>query len=246
MEYFASAEKGQLTPRDAGRARTGRIQALRLSGRHQAARDLAQMTLARAETFLPHAQAEALWESRCLEVALDSGDTSLQGLFVLCKPGKPHYTTSYLLELCLWSYAVTSPKYLTDMVRMETLRRKKSLNFDPYGDILKFCRDLEDLYGGDLTFPRKFARIERMAAAVNRFRQLSFRLLGWLSIARWLARHKSQKLALFVVTEYRGLSLRLSDGLSQDVLGIADGLLIADAGKREAGPKGPDEDRQGL
>ena len=186
---------------------------------------------------------ELTWESVCLKLA-QSAD--LSEMVALCKPGEPHYTASYLLELFLWSHAVPSLAFRQNLVKMNTLGRKKELDLKSHTKLFRFCTGIEAVYCSNLLFATKLERMQQIVDLIPQFSAPATKLLAWLTVARWLALNNNFSLAALALGEYRGLALKLSDGASVDVLGIAHDLLGKGWLKRESGAMEKDllEDRE--
>ncbi|MFW7382096.1 MAG: hypothetical protein ACOH5I_25040 [Oligoflexus sp.] len=222
IQLFQQAESNGLRGGDWERNRIGWLRSLRLSHRLQEASKLWQTTTDEAKELSTDCKLELEWERICLDL---SSTQDLTKMFQCVKKGKPHFINSYLIEAFFWSRAVAKTSWFDKIPKMKTLYKTSSLDMKSAGLFYKLAQALEDAY--DQSIPLRI-RLEQMGPLLEQIpslRNVDKQLLAWAAATRWLARCQAYRFAVLSFAEYRSLSLRLSSGQTEDVLGIGSDLF---------------------
>ena len=90
--------------------------------------------------------------------------------------------------------------------------------------LFQIVSTLENAYEQDISFPIRLKKVGALVDQLSQIRNIDKELLSWVAIGRWLSRHNNFQLAIMCLHEYQGLSLKLSSGRCQDVLGLCNDL----------------------
>ncbi|MBQ48655.1 MAG: hypothetical protein CMP10_14735 [Zetaproteobacteria bacterium] len=199
--------------------RIERIRCLRLAARCSEAKELVESEVL---GFSEGYDKERAWENQMLAIQ-EEGD--LDGIFSLCFEKKSHFSRTYVLESYLWSLSVRSSKWQKKINKVRTMARNKNLDLKRDKSMLKACLVLENAYETDTPFLSRLDQVEKVLTEIRRLKTLDKELLVWLATARWLARSNHYRLSLLILEEYKCLSLRISQGLTNDALGVAGDII---------------------
>ncbi len=201
------------------RIRMHLLKAKRLSGDLEQARAMAVRCAAEIENEA--CLNELKWEKALIDLR-ESQD--LGELFSLSKRGQPLHTSSYLLELFLWTTGHAKTKWGEKIAKVSTLGSQRSLDFHRYTHLFAVAQNLEQAYDAEIPFAKRLLDIKKILPRIQLLRQVDQELLSWLSLARWLYRSHHYPMASMIFHEYQGLCLKLSGGQSRDVLSMAQDL----------------------
>ncbi len=208
---------------DQGRvmAALGLAKALRLAGEvPRAEQELSN--IAKTYALDEHDLLEWQWESTLLNVQ-STGE--LTAVLPLVRKGKSHYEGTYVAEALLLAHACQSTRYLQEIPDAKYLKRSKTIEVDSNSPLMQCLSMIEQLY--DSAYPVEF-RLQKLGKMLDRLSDLDaieLELMAWLAATRWLHRNRLLGLAKVALSQYQALSLRLSSGKSQDVLGLSADLL---------------------
>lgn len=164
---------------------------------------------------------ELAWESLCRD-AFKQG--SVDPLMQKLNPRHDFYHTSYVLEGFFWARATSSLQWLEHLPKLKSLGQKKQFNFKAYANFHRCATALEKSYDKEIPLTHRLVGIKKTVQMVQSIADIDKVLLVHLSLIRWLLRSQCRDFGRILWSEYSGLSLRLTRGLSQDVLGIAGDL----------------------
>jgi hypothetical protein len=150
--------------------------------------------------------------------ALADGDFS--PLLVATRRGGDYHHAGYVIEAVLWCLACESRDYLSRLPSMEAMRRNQTLYPQEQGLWYEAAVVLQQCYDYSTPLPMRLSALSHILENRSRLLTIDKELLVLAAATRWLARSKSSSIALLVYSEYRSLSLRLSEGAIDDVLGI--------------------------
>ncbi len=219
VESFARAEASDLPAAQRARARIERVRATRLMGRLEEARSLVDISFAAGS---PEAT-EMAWERLCL-LAQTSGDVA--PLVRAVQKGKDHHDESYAIEAFLWTRADRKREWLLRFPTLQSMVRDSSFTFSKFKPHLVAVRALEAAQDSGLSTARRLRLLGDALTEASGLPKLDLEVLLWASVARWLSRaHAGAEFQLLVLDEYRLLCRRLSEGTSEDVLGLSGDLV---------------------
>ena len=126
-----------------------------------------------------------------------------------------------MLEAYFWSFAIAPTRWQSEFPSIKALFRRVQLDPQKDPSTYQMALTFEECNDVDIPFTLRLSKIETMLNEVSRIEKIDKQLLCWLAICRWLSRHKSFQLARLVMAEYVGLCLKMTEGSSQDIFGIA-------------------------
>lgn len=163
---------------------------------------------------------EFIWEKECIKM---SQTQSLDACLQLIKKDASHYQGTYVLEAYLWSRALQSTVWTAKFFKVKTYA--KHFNLKASDSNLLLCQCLEDAYDSSIDFIVRVKKLGECLTSLDKSVGHQNRLLFLLSAARWLQRFNQYQLARIAISEYTALSFRLSQGQSNNVLGIGGDLI---------------------
>jgi hypothetical protein len=217
----AEQQEESLIIRD--KARVHLVRSRRLSGDINGSIELCKQYISQAcdHSF----RIEFEWEQICAGISKGDNPSSL---ISLCKRGRPHYQTSYLLECFLWLRSLPQTTYFGRIPKLTSLAQYKEIRFRDYPVLHGICQQIENAYDTSIPFSTRLTTMKKILAKIPSIRNIDKELLVWVSLSRWLYRNRYMDIAAITFQEYISLSQRLSSGRSQDVLGIAKDLCDID------------------
>jgi len=216
QEHFLKVEDQLQTGRLFEQARISRIKLLRLAGQATAFHNLLHSTLDIKEST-PAFKLELSWEAACFDT-MESQD--LEGLYRLVYEVKSHYQTSYVLELHFWAWCYPNYRWIHRLPKLRTIARRPELDFKKMGYFYRAAQTLDQIYDEKLHPIAKLEKIEQAFKYMERVRTIDKELFLWLALTRWLEREKHEVYHLLTKERYHHISLALSSGKSNDVLGF--------------------------
>lgn len=218
-------------------ARIGSVRALRLAGRLAQSAALAAESLARGDLSRAF-QKEMEWEAFCREV---TGERTMSAMVPAVKKGNSHFQATYAVEAHLWSLGLQSKDWSGRLTKMSTLARNPHLKPRKLGAVFDAALVLEECYDTGIPLLLRIQKLGAVLADVRNLTNVDKELLVLAAAGRWLARIHSFAMANFTLREYEALSVRMSDGATSDVLGIAGDLLASPWYKESKWDGGPSE-----
>ncbi len=221
LSQFAEGLEGGLPEAAESRCQLARLHAAWLAGDAQTL-----ATAVAAGAALPLAddvKAEFAWNLLARGAAATG---ELAPLLSATRRGGTHAEATYVVEACYWGLAVESRSFVERLPRLGSMRRNKTLKPQRLGLWYEAGVVLQDCYDHDV--PLTF-RLRALSEVIERRQELltvDKELLLLAAATRWLARSKAASLALLVLSEYRALSQRLSDGAAADALGVLKDLEV--------------------
>lgn len=214
------AEQGPLEVSHLELARISRVRTLRLSARYDEAHVLITATLANPMT--PRLASEVAWEKICLEAARQQ---DLAPMIKAVRKGGSHHSAVYMTEAYFWALCSHDSRWLERLPKMSTLGRNPKHEARSMGLFFEVAVKIEEIHNEDVPFVMRLKILGSLLENAATFSALDRELLLYLAATRWLARNRQYKLAATCLWEYKGSCLKLSDGVSSDVLGLAEDLL---------------------
>ncbi|MBQ46476.1 MAG: hypothetical protein CMP10_03120 [Zetaproteobacteria bacterium] len=220
MDFFERAEK--YSPVHSSifqKARVYRCKSQRLSSQLDSANELTEASLSIVDADTP-VHEELTWERTCTNIAESN---SLHEMISMVRLGKPHYHSTYVLEAFLWSRAVNSYQWFKSLPKLTTILRKfEQPKADPF---CRSVRALDEAYDTNIPMINRLNKLGQTLNDNNKIKDINKRLLIYLAATRWLIRSNQYNLARLTFSEYESLSLRVSNGINRDGLGIANDLV---------------------
>lgn len=221
VQMFESVEK--MSKGENHRARLGKINALRLSGKRAEAK--AMITATESSTTLKEDERTELeWEKLCLEV---SESHEVGRLVNAIHRGKKHHESSYIIDTYFWINATQDPRWIERYPTLKSLTRNRDLDFKKYSIYFKVAKIMKGFYDYSIPFQLRLKDAEAILIHARKCLSTEQEMLCWIALSRWLARSRKYDFATLVLSEYRGLSYRLSQGKCDDVFGVAQDLLTS-------------------
>lgn len=218
---FDLADNDTMSAGNLEKAKIGKIRALRLSGHYDKAKNFIRLVKL-DNRFSKAGMREIAWEQLCLEASITNDLTEI--ISSVQRKGQ-HYEAVYIVEAFLWARAVSKRHWCDRLPKMQTIARKKDLGARDLGFFLKAATAFEECNEKIIPFVTRLKKLGVLLEKTHLFSSIDRELLFYLAAARWLARNRLPTLATLALWEYKGLSLKLSDGRSADVLNLAKDLL---------------------
>jgi hypothetical protein len=203
-------------------ARLGRIKALRMSYKLDEAEELVVDTK-KLGSLEDDERRELIWSGFCIRAQRNLDIESM--IEATRRSGKSHYHGVYVAESLLWARSVSNFKYLKLLSKFMTVKRNKKLSLFQLNHLYKFICALENCYDYEYPFEERMDQLGTALAYSQKIVSIDHELLIWAAASRFLARCHARRLAKITLNHYRGLCLRLSDGLTGDVLGVMGDLF---------------------
>ncbi|WP_141735063.1 hypothetical protein [Oligoflexus tunisiensis] len=207
-------------PHTRDRIRVQLVKAMRLAGRLEETRELIQESenIIRDESC----KLELQWQRVTLHA---SASQDLSEMIAITRKGMSHDASSYLMELYLWAAGQPKMKWLDRIPALDRSSGLVNINAQHHGQLQSITQSIAEAYDSTVPFIKRISEIKKVMPRIRDMPFVDHELLSWIAMARWLYRNRSYELAATVFMEYKSLSLKLSEGASGDILGLADDLL---------------------
>lgn len=221
IEEFKKAEQGEIEANVWNLARLSRIKAMRLQRSFTEVKMLIDET-DDDERLTEQSERELIWEKMVLDVveAQDVKDMSLQKFVESVQKGKSHCQTAYICEVFLWVRSIQSKKWEGRLGKLYNLRRRGLVDVDSDRQFYQSALAIEECYDFDIPLALRLRKLGLTLNQLDELVSVDKVLLVLAAAVRWLIRTKLSSLAALTYAEYCSLSLRLSSGKYQDVLGV--------------------------
>jgi hypothetical protein len=200
-----------------------KMRSLRLSGRSDEALALSFDLEQRVDD--PSFHRECHWERICCDLSASQIPTAM---LKVCRRGGSHYQTSYLLECFMWLRSLSKKEWYARLPKLQTMNQYKEIKFRSYPAMFEVAQKIEDAYDTDIPFAVRLTKLKGVIKRIPTLRNVDKELLAWLAITRWLYRSRYTSMAAITWFEYVSLSQRVTEGRSNDALGIAKDLEQVD------------------
>lgn len=225
LAYFQAAESSESDPEIWMLARINRIRSLRLTGKFSEALTLNHETA--CLPIEPKLQLELNWERGCCEVHQTQ---NLDLLYRMVEKGSSHYLASYVLEFFLWALAAPSFQWLNKLSKIRTLLRDDTLELKEQTFYYPIVRDLERAYDDKILLATRLQLLGGLLEKLNHCHSVDRQILILAAVSRWLMRNKIKELFEVILLEYVSLCNKVSQGQSNDLLGVmGDCLLVTES-----------------
>jgi len=216
LEQLEQADKLGLDSQYQTRAALEALKALRLSGSFAKADTVAKHV---RESLRPHAAEvhELDWEDLLRKISRERDIGAL--LTAVQKKDSPHHKATYLCEAFLWTRIVKTREWLKRFPTARSLARDPHISVKG-SHLFPWVTGFESLYDSTIPTILRLKKLGQLLSEAHRLPSIDTEILIWAAAARWLARNRIEGLAAATFAEYRGLSLRLTDGKSPDALGL--------------------------
>jgi predicted unusual protein kinase regulating ubiquinone biosynthesis (AarF/ABC1/UbiB family) len=191
--------------------RLAHAKVLRLSGDRSGARRIVDALLTE-EAGDP----EVRWEAAVLDT-VECHD--LEPQVKLTRLRKEDRRPDRLLDLFLWAHATRKKAWLDVVPRASSLHRTDGRVLDQA--TLQCAEAIERCYHARASPVARLNALGRALEHVDRVTHPERRMLIWAAAARWLLRVKRRSTAELCAAQYRALSIALTKGASDDVMGLA-------------------------
>jgi len=218
---FKDAESCNLPYRQKMRARIGNICALRLSHDHDPCGRLISETL-NHEKINDRERSEILWQYMCLN-AQSSQDIS--EIVKSVGPKGSHYFAEYYLEAYLWTRTVENRLWEEKLAKLNSMARSRSLAVHKIGYFYRCAQVIDDAYNMEIPYEIRLKQLGTILGQRHMLITIDKELLFLAAAARWLSRSHNFNMASMILNEYKSLCLRISSGLSEDVLCVLGNLF---------------------
>ncbi len=231
LGQFEAAEVAGLTQPCLFRTKIEKLKALRLSHQWDLHAKLCEETL-KLPAMDPFHNKEITWERTC---ALAQRQRDLSPIVMAVLPGKTHHENGYILEAFLWTRIAPTKSWMLRFPTLKSLARRSHSTLSRCGFLYKATKRLEESYDEQIPLHLRMKILGELVSSVGEFPTVDKELLFWATIVRWLYRHRKQRLAELVLKEYQAISLKLTDGRSNDSL-----LFLEELNTRPAIPVAQD------
>lgn len=195
----------------------GRIKAHRLRGDYDEAMRCIE-EFSKAESILSDAmKLEIEWESMCLEIC-KTGD--VKDILKSASSSGRHRDATYVVEAFFWKSVVKKAPSRFKIPAMRTIIKYEDMDTKSLGLFYKAAVALERCYDEDLPVVRKLENLRDILIRTSELITIDKELLVWAAAARWLHQVNYRGLENLALQEYKQLSKRLSDGKTEDSLGV--------------------------
>lgn len=223
LALFCGVEKAETTLDQKARARMERARLLRLSGKRAEARELVMELLQWKDLPLLERR-EAEWELLCLNLATN-GD--FQPLFSACQRRGTHHGAIYILEAFFWSRIIPEREFLERFSSVGGVAWNMKEALRASGPFFTFAQLLTECYDVEIPLAIRVQKLEAVVIGRRRVTTLEKELQLLAAFARFLLRSKAHDIAAYFLSEYRALSLTVSEGKNEDALGVMGDVLGA-------------------
>jgi hypothetical protein len=224
LRLLNEVDVNQLYDQNVNQQIMARIRCFRLLGRFDEALSLLA-NFSGQTGITPSLEKDLQWESVCLQA---SKSNDLTEIFSLVRLGRPLYMGSYILEAWLHSWCHSTLKWTNRLAKISSMVQNKKLNLRTQGSLLKYCLELESFFDSNIPFTHRLNGLGKALNQIGDVRSVDKTMLIWLSATRALMRQNCIKLAAVCYYEYCSLSLRVSNGATNDVLAFAGDLADKD------------------
>jgi hypothetical protein len=221
LAMYDEALRGVLAPDAFAQATLSALKALRLARRFD--EHARRCVAAGAAAVDDKTRAEIAWETICRD-AVRSGDLRPMVRAVKKKDG-PHYRATYLTECSLWAKALETKQWLGEPRKIKYVAAVPELAASAREPVFAAAVALDDAYDRDVPLPMRIHAVGDVLMRSDEIHALDKRMLVLVAAARWLLRSQASGLAAQTIQFYRGESLRVTDGASDDCLGVAADLV---------------------
>jgi hypothetical protein len=219
-EYFLMALENKLDIHTWGRSRLGAIYCLNYLGRKSEASDMVSQTL--EEKLLPRDYiVELQWIQK---IHLHRSECGLNEILPKIRKGQDFFSSTYMIETVFWSYAIRTQEFIPRVPRLESIARNKHLKPRKHGEWYQAGIAIQAAYDYDIPLQIRMNGISTAISQRDLLPTIDKELLLLAVAIRWLARIKAHEMARLLWTEYSELSLKMSERLSIDVLGVLDDI----------------------
>ncbi|MFW7379264.1 MAG: hypothetical protein ACOH5I_10685 [Oligoflexus sp.] len=195
---------------------SNQVQALRLSGQSEAARELIHK-LRTESTLSLQLEREILWQEALLAIA---NDADYSRLITLTRRGKSHYTISYIVESSLWLLAAPERQWQKRVPALDLLKRRKDLEWKRHDHFFETAKAIQQCYDYEIPINTRLRKLGQNLTGLEQLLTIDKELLCWAAASRFLLRSRTESLAQLTLNAYRSHCLTLSQGQSPDVLGL--------------------------
>ncbi len=223
LVYYQKSLEHESTREHQDVALIGKVRALRYLMRQEESRALIQEALA-SKDMSPDLALDLQWEQDCMDLAHNQDFTRLERE---TRKGGSYDRPSFRLEAACWAYALSEVTWQKKLPKIKSIFRNEAGESKRDPSFFKISLGLEQAYDTEVPFFLRLSQIESLIEQIASVLKGDKQLLCWLVLTRWLLRNKNPSLAHLTMTEYQTLSLRLSDGRTRDVLGIASDIDVA-------------------
>jgi hypothetical protein len=196
-------------------ALVGEIKSLRLAGQHTYIPEL----LSDLNSLPGHARVKehTLWENLMQDMPenLDAW---------IAAQDEDTMRPSLAVRLALWLYAQQNPTAHLDTIKRLRKYRSffKKIVLDQKTKVaIRAWEVIDTLYDSSIPFEVRLRHASSVMEMIGKM-YIDARCMTLVALHRWVMRNSQSHLSLLVEEEYRSLSLRLSQGMSSDVLNLMD------------------------
>jgi len=215
-QYLCQAEQQGLEKQQLFLAKITKCQSLRLSG--QLERALKDLSAGFEESHLePRQLLELEWEKICCRLC---ASLDLSEMFATVRKGRPHYQSSYIIEAFLWGALLKQRSWLMGPYKMQVIRRRAHLNPASLGFFYQVGIVIEQSYDYDIPLATRLFNLGNHLGRSGELVTVDKELLFLAASFRFLNRSKAYELADLVKHQYAKLCHQLTEGDSDDVLGL--------------------------
>lgn len=211
---FAVAEQAGIDSPGFARSLLGKARTLKTSGDFSGSREVWQEILVTFQSL----ESLAKWEILKIDAQKSLDPDSL-----ISAATRDFKSLRPMLEAKLWAYAFKKRGQINRIAKVDSLRRRfnsEKQEIRNCSELMSAVRVIEDAYDNTLPLGE---RLEQLGEVLNRranLEDVETELVLLAAAVRMLVRYSQNSMAQLALSEYRHLSVQLSGGWRQDVLGI--------------------------
>ncbi len=215
---YAHAEANARDLDERCEARLGLVICYRLLGELDVAESLAATTVAE-NNGLTSELLDFQWQINLCEAIRSK---SIEPLLESQQNRSPFHKPQYAIPTSLLAYAFKNTKNQRQVKKSSTLRSHfDNVDRGTYEyNLIKCLQSLEQCYNEDLDLTQRLKQLGEVLALARQQLLIEDTLIFFAGAIRWLQISKQQPFLGYLVNEYQGLCLRISEGQSKDIWGF--------------------------
>jgi hypothetical protein len=175
---------------------------------------------ATAAAFLTDLQ----WERFCCHAQKHH---EIQSMIAATRRGEPMYQAGYIAEQVLWGMCLPTREALQAIAKIESHIRNRTLRIRALGVFYEVTAAIQFAYDHTVPMDTRLRRLTEALRSVPELVTIDKEILAWLAAARCLVRLRNPQFASLCLGKYESLSLIVTEGTSNDCLGLAQDLVTA-------------------
>lgn len=160
---------------------------------------------------------ELIWHKSIVAAIVEMDLTAMRSL---CMKGGRCYNSQNILLFYGWALSIKSRKWVSGLVPVHSLRRRKAIEFNINDMYFKSIAVLQECYDFERPLIQRLEKLGNILDDVSLIESEEQELLVWAGAIRWLWRTRAKDFAKACLTQYHQRCLSISHGRSHDVLNL--------------------------